>query len=719
MRKKRLQDAGLLIKGGIRCSRSALVASAFLATGLLSGCSDNELEMGPEPVFPDVENEMVTVGNDPAEQADRITFYGNSNAPMMVGSRSAEDFPNVGTEPTLPDGIPSFNSPNEAQQSQDNGKYTAYILTGGTGQIELYGGDVYIKGEVSTHNFNGSGGTVYVMSGSKLTLTGNVQNVTIKAYGELLTGQNDITLGWGSKILVANNFLVNGRFAVAGTCVVNGDLTVGGQLQMNWGSKVKAKCIDVQSEQEQAINIAGDLAVRSHLHAYGLYMNGGSVYLWPNAMAEIEGKTWFSQWNGGLYYYSSEGKTDGHALLKTTTLRANGAEYISYVSPMFAGNLKVAYENQENLNGMVSADDYYIPSDVNSGGCNPGNGHNTPWIDPIAYIKSPEHGHNYLSATCIQPANGKAYVSYHINEAYEDITERVETSEHQGCIEVFDINENSAEIKSWLLNEDHDFNHFVIDNGRIYTTGDTKKGATLGIVELGSDGLFGQQTAEMGTVKLNGNSGNCIISDGDNFRIATNTGFQSMEKATYAEAGTFIETAGSGKHIAKGNGVIATLNLESRGVTASDATVKIYSQWGTLITQFSVGTITPINGKNVILIDGNYIYVCLGENGVAKYDLNGSLQTSYNWITEHPDSKGRPCANGIAADDTHLYVAYGGAGLIVMDKDLNRVTRYYHKNDTTGDAEYSANYVSVVNGLIYVAYGRNGLEVLKLKFPME
>lgn len=690
----------------------SLAALALLTTGLLSGCSDNGIENGgTDPIVPDVVKENVTVGNNPEEQADRITFYGDAQTPKM-GTRAAEDFPSVGSAPEVPADAPVFSTPNEAQQSQDNGKNTAYVLTDGQGQIELYGGDVYIVGEVSTHNFNGKKGTVYVMPGSKLTLTGNVQNVTIKAYGELLTGQNDITLGWGSEILVKDNFQVNGRFAVEGTCVVNGDLTVTGQLQMNLNSKVKANCIDVQSDKEQAINIAGELAVRSHLHAYGLYMNGGSVYLWPNAMAEIEGTTWFSQWNGGLYYYTSEGKTDGHALLKTTTLRANGAEYFYYVSPLFANNLKVSYENQINLNGLSSADDYYIPSDVNNGGCNPGNGHNTPWFDPIAVIEGPTHEHTHLSATCVQPAGDKAYVSYHLNEAYEDIQDEAATSNHQGCVEMFDVSESKAQITSWLINEDHDFNHLIVDNGKMFTAGDTKNGATLGIINLEADGSFGQQSTSMETVQLNGTSGNCIIADGSKFRIATSSGFQSVDKSTYADTDDFVETSGSGKHIATASGVTATLNLDQKGVTASTATVSVYKNgWGEPVS-FSVGEITPIDGKNVILIDDGYIYVCLGENGIAKYDLNGNLQTSYNWITEHPDSKGKPCANGIAADDSYLYVAYGGAGLLVFDKDLNRVARHYQP-------EYSANYTAVVNGLIYVAYGRNGLEVLKMNMPAE
>ena len=706
---------------GISRSRISLAAVMALAAGVFAGCSSSDSGDGGQGIgIPEVLSEAVTVGNDPAAQAPRITFYGDNGARKAAAkTRAAEDFPTVGSEPAaIPADAPRYATPNEAQQDwQNEAKKTAYVLTGGSGQIEDYGGDIYITGDVSTHNINldwgasgGKGGTIYVMPGARLTLASNcnVQSSTIRAYGELVTADGcGVTLGANGRILVKNNFVVNGRFAVEGVCVVNGDLTVADQLQMNWGSKVKAKCIDVQSTSEQAINLAGELAVRSHLAANGLYMNGGSVYLWPNAMAEINGPTWFCQWQGGLYYYTSEGKTDGHALLKTKTLRANGAEYFPYVSTMFANNLKVAYESQINLDGMPSADDYYIPSDVNHGGCNPGNGHDTPWFDPIAVIETPTHEHHHLSATCIQPAGDKAYVSFHLNEAYTDNAPEAATSKHQGCVEMYDVSETKAQINSWLINEDYDFNHTIVDNGKMYAVGDKKTGATLGIITLNGDGTFGQQSADMQTVALNGNSGNCIIADGSDFRIATNLGFQTINKLNYADSRAFVTTPGSGKHIAKAGNVVATLNLADKGSVSSTGTVVVYNSNGTQRSTFNVGTITPVNAKNVIAIDGNDIYVCLGENGIVKYDLDGNKKGEFKL-----DYKGKPLANGIAFDSNYIYIAYGGAGVVVVNKaDMTKVARHYNT--------YSANYVAVVNGLVYVAYGRDGVEVLKLNFPKE
>lgn len=441
----------------------------------------------------------------------------------------------------------------------------------------------------------------------------------------------------------------------------------------------------------------------------------------------------------GFYFYSSQNKTGIHALVNTDKFHVEGsADNPEYVGGLFKGELKIKYTELTNTQPshtdkfIASADDYYIPSDNDKGGCNPGNGkpEDKPF-DPISFIEGPEHEHNHLSATCIQPVGSLAYVSFHLNEAYKDNEDKyVPTSRHMGCVEVYNVNENKAEISSWLMNQDFDFNHLLVDGDKLYTTGDTKKyGATLGVVEL-NGGKFGQY--EMGsngredvmtyynlynkTMENRGSSGNCIIRDGNFFRIASYQGFQSFNVSDLTTQTDFIATTGSAKHIAQGGGYIVTLNLDQKGegVTSSPAIVTVYNTWGTSITTFKTGeVITPINGKNVIAVNGQNIYVALGEKGVAKYDMNGILEGKYSWIDEKletsPEYKGKPLANGLAVDENYVYVANGEAGMIVLDKKtMKRIARYSRNS-------YSANYVQKVGDLIYIAYGRNGLEVVKMR----
>ncbi len=424
-----------------------------------------------------------------------------------------------------------------------------------------------------------------------------------------------------------------------------------------------------------------------------------------------------------------------------------------YFKDLFSGQLKIIYADFESCDPQYTKDfpdsdkEYPIPEDP----CGAGTDSNPdkPTFTPIAVIDGPSHKHNHLSATCVQDVDveGRAYVSYHLNAEYKDNAEWAETSEHMGCVEVYDVNENSARITSWLMNQDFDFNHLIVDdnNNKVYTVGDTRKyGATLGLIELNDQGTFGEYGmttegrenvmnyynlyTENGKVATTG-SGNCIIRDNNTFRIASYDGFQSFDVNDLTNQTNFISTSGSAKHIAKskdGN-YIVTLNLDQKKVDASTATVNVYSTWGTLIKSFQTNElITPIDGKNVIATDGNNIYVALGEKGVDKYTMDGEWVANYCWITEKqevdPEYKGKPLANGLCVDDEYVYVANGAAGMIVLDKNdengkLKRVARYSRSTEIKeGEVRnFSANYVQKVGNLIYIAYGREGLEVVKME----
>jgi hypothetical protein len=117
----------------------------------------------------------------------------------------------------------------------------------------------------------------------------------------------------------------------------------------------------------------------------------------------------------------------------------------------------------------------------------------------------------------------------------------------------------------------------------------------------------------------------------------------------------------------------------------------------------SLDVIAPVNGKNVMHIEGNDIYVCLGKNGLKRY-TNGvevaEFKVSGDTIA---------AANGLAVDNKYVYVAYGHGGLFVLDKtDLSVITSYSY----TGGK--SANYVTVSDDILYVAYGLSGVQIFRL-----
>lgn len=734
----------------------SLPVAALLVAGM-AACSDDGLITGDKPTIDPVVQDNVTFGNDPTAQASRITFYGQPAVRAAEDENAFPAVPEIGQKLPTPEG-PSYDTPNQAQQAIGEAKKTNYILTGGDGQIECYGGNVYITGTVNTHNINGSG-TIYVMPEGKLVLKSgfNNQGAKIVAYGALEPDEGNLTLGANGQILVNGNFHVQGNLNVEGTVVVKDELKVDGKIQFKGSGQgqVKSKCIWVYAEGDHAVDMSGGgkLAVRSYLNCNSLYMgNSATVYMYPQSMAEVAGITAMTSNACSFKHYSSEDKTQA-SLVKTGKFHVEGgAVNPEYVASQFSTtNVYLNYGELYDCSPafvekfIPSAESCYIPKE----GCNPGFGSESDiTFDPIAKIEGPTHDHTYLSATCVQAAEGTgsdpnlAYVSYHLNTEYKDnndpsIVGADGKKVHQGCLEVYEVTENGAQITNWLMNDDFDFNHLIVDGNTIYTVGDTKKyGATIGVTkypfgkyELDSDGrktvmayynLY-KATAE----ESKGTSGNCIIKDGnDYFRIASYKGFQSfaVSDTAFEKQLDFIATSGSAKHVAKSNKYIVTLSLDKKEVSESEATVTVYSTWGQKVEEFKTPVIKPIDGKNVVTVVGESVFVALGENGVLKHNIGSKEEKTYKWNDDHqyPEGK-RPCANGLYVDGEYVYVAYGAAGMVVLDRNtMGYKARYwrYIKDDKENVFEYSANYVQRVGNLIYIAWGRDGLEVVKMNVPV-
>lgn len=717
-----------------------VLLAAFTLCNMLTACSEKEDNHIDEVK---VTVNEVTSGSDPAAQASRITYYTKSfAAPYSEARQDAGNCAELGSEPEIPSGLPSFNGEQEVIQSQED-KTHGYILTGGSGQIHLYGSaPVYITGDVETNNFQPENrywddvSDVYVMTGATLTIKDcNLSTgVRIHAFGALTPeGEGDVTISNMASIAAAGDLKFKGNLHIDGkfTCK---ELIVEKKLQVGGGACLKAKCIwaygNGLSENDESINFGGssEVHILSYLSTHNFYNQGGKVYFSSNAMASISNRCKMTSWAGEFTCDSSD--PDAHALIRTSKFEVEGSsDDPTTVNQMFSGALKLVYEELTNMQPaftekfLPSADDYYIKED----GCNPGNGHSdTPTFDPEVHIDVPTgtHTHSHLSATCVQDVNGNAYVAYHLNEGYADVSDYTGTSVHQGCAEMIVVNDTKAEISSWMMNDNFDFNHLLVVGNTLYTVGDNKKGAALGRFNLEANGCFGQyelgEGGKMEVAKLAdlGASANCIVDDGNSFRVAGTNGFMSLKSDLSGEG--LISTTGVAKHIARhGNGFV-TLNLGNKGVEASEATVTLYDPWGTAVNTFSVGTITPTDGKNVIASDGQYIYVCCGENGIKKFATDGTLAGEYNYITDKlstkPDYSGKPCANGCAVDAKYVYVANGAAGVIVLDKNtMKRVYRYHHLYDANHSRGYSANYVQLVGERLFIAYGRDGLEVLHMR----
>lgn len=415
-------------------------------------------------------------------------------------------------------------------------------------------------------------------------------------------------------------------------------------------------------------------------------------------------------------------------------------------TPVTDENTTIVWNNDANIlfKDDPEAKNYVIKKTE----CNP-NGYNAdkePAKEPtLDLISSIDYNHDHdISATCIQSHNGRLYMSYHTRD-----------KKHGGCIEVFSpVENNKVTLEQYLCDEqkDLDFNHLLavkLKSGKrmVYLPGSSnKKGAMLAYIPIQDNHLLADQSKSITTtingkdtviyekplqfIQMNpataefakkGYDENCVVynDETNHLIVATTKGYLVYNADTYNELDK-INKPGKVKHIAIGNGKIVTvyLNREATSETeAIPATVEIFDQKAEDLTNplktFSISTIEPNNGKNVVRVDDNKIYVCRGAAGMYVYDMEGNELWHYQMpsptISEGENAgKYKGHANGCYVGKKYVYIAYGGFGLVVLDKETHKVVA--HRN-----LAHSANYVIEYKGYIYVAYGQSRLQVFQLK----
>ena len=370
-------------------------------------------------------------------------------------------------------------------------------------------------------------------------------------------------------------------------------------------------------------------------------------------------------------------------------------------------------------------------------------------IDEVGEIGY-DHTHD-ISATCIQEYNGKLYMSYHTRG-----------KGHGGCIEVFETDANKqTKLLQYLQDKDNtmDFNHLMIDSKsstpNLYVVGNyayhneagkqTEANGLMARIGINSSGLLDTDVKNIGdafvnpliivpldqTTQSSSLDENAIIRDGDKLLITSTRGYEVYDPNTL-ELLNSKPTPGKAKHIAINGNEIAALYYTTRPSdkdAAVDAKLDLFDAGANIATatpkkKIDIASITPNNGKNTIAIDGENIYVCRSANGLTCYDKKGTEKWTWQAPLTASTKKPQGYANGVTYDNNYVYLACGGYGLVVLDKNemekgkpkvvaKTRVTGVV--DETTGKISWnSANYVKLYNGLIYVAYGKNRLKIYQL-----
>lgn len=413
-------------------------------------------------------------------------------------------------------------------------------------------------------------------------------------------------------------------------------------------------------------------------------------------------------------------------------------------TPITDDNTTIVWNNNANIlfKDDPEAKNYVIKKTE----CNP-NGYNADQeptkVPTLDLISSIDYNHDHdISATCVQVHNGRLYMSYHTRD-----------KQHGGCIEVFSpVEDNKVKLEQYLCDDqkDLDFNHLLavkLKSGKrmVYLPGSSnKKGAMLAYIPIQDNHLLADESKSITTtingkdtviyekplqfIQMNPATGaykgydeNCVVynDETNHLIVATTKGYLVYNADTYNELDK-INKPGKVKHIAIGNGKIVTVYLDREATSETEAipaTVEIFDQkaedLSNPINSFAISTIEPNNGKNVVRVDDNKIYVCRGAAGMYVYDMEGNELWHYQMpsptITEGENAgKYKGHANGCYIGKKYVYIAYGGFGLVVLDKETHKVVA--HRN-----LAHSANYVIEYKGYIYVAYGQNRLQVFQLK----
>ena len=620
-----------------------------------------------------------------------------------------------------------------------------------------YAGDLNVKG----HDLNIQGGktSLFFVKNSliadNVTMSGDAQlYVTDNA---TLTGKFEMSnqsQAWVNNIMTTTSVKIQNTTMLHSGCA----LKVDGDVYATNGTNLYIMFLKAKYYKQDSGAIL-HLQDQSMVDIEGKYVNLNQ----NQGYADLPDKDGVAVIKADAFYYNAPGKqgdwnpggaktvdcsifsTSGdnaHFILDTNVIY--GSEWAT--TPITDENTTIVWNNNANIlfKDDSEAKNYVIKKTE----CNP-NGYNAdkePAKEPtLDLISSIDYNHDHdISATCVQELNGRLYMSYHTRD-----------KKHGGCIEVFSpVENNKVTLEQYLCDDqkDLDFNHLLAvklksDKRMVYLPGSSnKKGAMLAYIPIQDNHLLADQSKSITTtinskdtviyekplqfIQMNpataefakkGYDENCVVynDETNHLIVATTKGYLVYNADTYNELDK-INKPGKVKHIAIGNGKIVTvyLNREATNETeAIPATVEIFDQkaedLSNPIKSFAISTIEPNNGKNVVRVDDNKIYVCRGAAGMYVYDMEGNELWHYQMptptITEGVNAgKYKGHANGCYVGKKYVYIAYGGFGLVVLDKETHKVVAHR-------DLVHSANYVIEYKGYIYVAYGQNRLQVFQLK----
>lgn len=664
------------------------------------------------------------------------------------------------------------------------------VSSTGTSIIVYGGGKLVIKNASTFTVENGASlmaKTSFYKSGDGNKGAGENQTfrgIDVVNNGEILTANefhaNKITLGAGSKTQIGTNLTAdealeaNGEVSaeiisaqsatVTGTLVASKLLTLSNSLTVNgkdaavYGNYIKAGQYDdskkaaatfIRQENGSNIYVGSNGMINTYTY-YNTDGKGSKINLTDGALAVLATKQIVTDGDNASFITAPSGSTFGVYFKRAYKGSVADANLLDWDDFAFDGSANVRKLNKEN-----DFADITIPADdtIGSLGFNPkGEGTKTTTnyqlLRPTAEVTygTNDTERNGRSATGVVVDGNNVYVCYHTNGATQAGMLDYFTTTTDGHVTLQQsISAVDASKKNAV-----DWNNIALDKEqkKLIGTGNSLKGGVITSLALKDGGAFDTEaTSTTGSTleplkatvlqkvpaatsgKKTGD-GNAVIVNGDYYQVATLYGTETFNRSNLN--GAYATQLGDAKFITKnGNNVyVSYVDGDNLKVNSYEASNVRLDNGSTLFNAGKFETINGTNGKSVMAVDGNDVYVCLGKNGLVKY-TNGTLSGRFipkdATYTADADSKKysegtvvtRGYCNGVCVKGDKIYIAYGSLGLIVINKSDMTATTEEAAKATPEVARYtagkSANFVAVDdNNNIYVAYGKNCLKVLKL-----
>lgn len=581
----------------------------------------------------------------------------------------------------------------------------AIRLTGSNGvNVDIDNAVYYIpqgeefSGEI---NFNRKA-TMYVLgtlSGSNNVNVQNDSKVVVAPSGAIVSSvglqlNNNSTLDNYGAISYKNG-------SVNGTINNYGQMTFTGDVSLNNNSVVNNYCalfFQAFTQLNTSLSNNGYVDFRKGLHVN----SNGTLLLGAGSLTDI---------TGGTIGVDGKIKNESQGIARIDI--SNGVTIQNMnASPAFTGKLDIntnlVFADGKIGNSVILNGNSYIASkgcglDRGIRPCDP----STLQFELLAEVSSPAVGNTILSATDVRVNNGRAYVSYHTNDEFYDNTPN-------GALRVFDIqNQKAPALISEATFKDIEFNGIDITNNDLYAVGGNKNGARIAHTSL-IDGTLPIELSNYNQYSINGfaaknsffyNNMLWLVSGG------TSGGFFKLDPQNNYSSTTLYSNGARAKYVVMNASKQVFFAVEPTG-----AYLRVSDLNGNNAEEYRYPSLAQniTTGKNVITTDDSYIYVSLSDKGVAKIDLNtGALVHHFQpnkYIDESTNRlrfKSTAYTNGVAVNDCFVFLANGGHGVIVLGKDNLNFVGSFRLSE-------SANFVYVKDGLLFVATGRNGLNIIKI-----